>query len=91
MSTAFRVGLFVAAALAIFAAGVFLIGNREFLFQSTYRLNADFTNVAGLVTGADVRVGGLHEGTVRRIDLPQRPDEKVRVEMDAPKWWRPSP
>jgi phospholipid/cholesterol/gamma-HCH transport system substrate-binding protein len=82
MSKAFRVGLFVAAALAIFAAGVFLIGNREFLFQSTYRLNADFPNVAGLVAGADVRVGGLHEGTVRRIDLPQRPDEKVRVEMD---------
>lgn len=88
MSKAFRVGLFVVATLAIFGAGVFLIGNREFLFQSTYRLNAEFPNVAGLVAGAEVRVGGLHEGTVRRIDLPRRPDQKVRVEMDIDKGTR---
>jgi phospholipid/cholesterol/gamma-HCH transport system substrate-binding protein len=80
-----RVGLFVVATLAIFAGGVFLIGSREFLFRSTYRLNAYFTNVSGLGGGAEVRVGGLHEGTVRRIVLPQRPDGKVRVELDMDK------
>jgi phospholipid/cholesterol/gamma-HCH transport system substrate-binding protein len=85
MSRAFRLGLFIVATLAIFAGGVFLIGNREFLYRSTYRLNADFKNVAGLDNGAEVRVGGLHEGTVRRIILPQHPDQKVRVEMDMDK------
>jgi phospholipid/cholesterol/gamma-HCH transport system substrate-binding protein len=78
-------GLFIVATLAIFAGGVFLIGNRDFLYRSTYRLNADFTNVAGLGDGAEVRVGGLHEGTVRRIVLPRQPDQKVRVEMDMDK------
>jgi len=82
MSRAVRLGLFIIATLAIFAGGVFLIGSREYLFRSTYLLNANFTNVAGLENGADVRVGGIHEGTVRRIVLPRSPDQPVRVEMD---------
>jgi phospholipid/cholesterol/gamma-HCH transport system substrate-binding protein len=70
------------AALAIFAAGVFLIGEKQFLFHRTYRLNAAFDTVAGLTGGAAVRVGGIHKGTVRQIDLPSRPDSKITVEMD---------
>ena len=82
MSQAFRIGLFVVAGLAALFTGVFLIGSQESLFQRTYRLQAQFTNVAGLADGADVRVGGLHEGTVKHIELPNRPDGKVTVIMD---------
>jgi phospholipid/cholesterol/gamma-HCH transport system substrate-binding protein len=82
MSRAFRLGVFIVAALLIFAAGVFWIGKNQMLFQSKYRLNAEFKTVAGLAGGAPVRVAGIQQGTVRRIDLPQRPDQKVRVEMD---------
>jgi phospholipid/cholesterol/gamma-HCH transport system substrate-binding protein len=82
MTKALRVGIFVVATLFIFGVGVFWIGSREFRFKSTYRLNADFQTVAGLDEGASVRVGGIREGTVRRIVLPQRPDQKIRVEMD---------
>lgn len=82
MSKAFRLGLFVVAMLLLFCAGVFWIGSRRFLFSSTYRLNADFPTAAGLSEGAQVRVGGTHQGTVRRIVLPNRPDQRVRVEMD---------
>jgi phospholipid/cholesterol/gamma-HCH transport system substrate-binding protein len=82
MSRAFRLGIFIVATLLIFAAGVFWIGNKQFLFHSTYRLQAEFQNVAGLNGGAEVRVGGIHEGTVRQIQLPVRPNEKVRVLMD---------
>jgi len=81
MSTAFRLGFFVVTTLLILAAGIFLIGNKKFLFSPTYRLKADFPNVSGLNNGADVRVGGIHEGTVTRIDLPSRSDQKVTVEM----------
>ena len=80
--SAFRVGVFIVAALAVFSAAVFLIGDKEFLFSRTYRLNAAFQTVAGLSDGAEVRVGGIHKGTVHRIDLPGRPDQKVNVEMD---------
>lgn len=85
MSQAFRLGLFIVAGLAVLVAGVFLIGSRESLFQSTYHLKTEFQNVAGLADGADVRVGGLHQGTVKRIQLPNKPDGKVTVTMDLDK------
>jgi phospholipid/cholesterol/gamma-HCH transport system substrate-binding protein len=85
MSQAFRLGLFIVAALAVLVVGVFLIGSRESLFQSTYHVKAEFQNVAGLADGADVRVGGLHQGTVKHIQLPNQPDGKVTVTMDLQK------
>ncbi len=85
MSQTFRLGLFIVAALAVLVAGVFLIGSRESLFQSTYHVKAEFQNVAGLADGADVRVGGLHQGTVKQIHLPNQPDGKVTVTMDLDK------
>src|SRR5665213_135802 len=77
-----RLGLFVVVTLAILIAGVFLIGNTQTLFKSTYRVKAEFQNVSGLSDGADVRVGGIHEGTVRHIQLPKQPNGKVTVVMD---------
>jgi len=82
MSRTFRLGLFVILTLLIFSVGVFWVGSKQFLFQSTYRLNADFPSVGGLPEGAVVRVGGIHQGTVKHIELPSQPDGKVRVTMD---------
>jgi len=81
MSTV-RLGVFVISALAILSGGIFLIGSRKLDFRSTYTLQAEFQNAGGLVEGADVRVGGIHMGTVRSIDLPKTPDGKVSVRMD---------
>ena len=81
MSSSARLGIFILAMLVLFFAGIFWIGNRQFLFNSTYQLSADFPNVAGLADGADVRVAGIHEGTVSSIQLPARPTEKIRVIM----------
>lgn len=80
--TAFRLGLFILLSLALFAVGIFWIGKKSFLFQSTYRLNADFPNAAGLFEGSAVRVGGIHRGTVTEIDLPEHPDQGVRIVMN---------
>ncbi len=82
MSRAFRLGLFIVTTLLILAAGVFLIGEKRFLFRHTYRLEAEFQNVAGLDNGADVRVGGIHLGTVKYISLPSGPSGKLIVVMD---------
>ena len=81
MSKAFRVGIFLVLALLFLSAGIFLIGKKEFLFAPTYVLKTDFQNVEGLDNGAEVRVGGIHEGTISRIDLPSEPGGKVTVEM----------
>ena len=81
MSKAFRVGVFVVLALLWLLVGIFLIGNKEFLFSPTYRLKTDFQNVGGLNNGAEVRVGGIHEGTISRVDLPTEPGGKVTIVM----------
>ncbi len=85
MSRAARLGLFIVSTLAILVIGVFVIGSKQYLFSSTYQLKAQFDNVVGLDAGGDVRVGGVHSGTVRDILLPHKPGEKVTVVMDLGK------
>jgi phospholipid/cholesterol/gamma-HCH transport system substrate-binding protein len=82
MSRAARLGAFIIAALAILAVGIFIIGDRQYLFSDTYRLKAQFATVVGLDEGAEVRVGGVHSGSVRRVDLPKNPTDKITVLMD---------
>jgi phospholipid/cholesterol/gamma-HCH transport system substrate-binding protein len=82
MSKAARLGAFIIVTLAILAAGVFIIGSKQYLFRPTYRLKAQFATVVGLDSGAEVRIGGVHTGTVREIDLPGKPTEKITVLMD---------
>src|ERR1039458_908278 len=83
MSRVARLGAFIIATLAILAVGIFIIGSKEYLFASTYEVKSQFDNVMGLTEGADVRVGGVHSGTVRAIVLPHHPNEKITVVMDA--------
>jgi len=85
MPRAARLGAFIVVTLAILVAGVFIIGGKQYLFTSTYQLKAQFDNVVGLDAGGDVRVGGVHSGTVRAIVLPHKPGEKVTVIMDLGK------
>ena len=82
MSRVARLGAFIIFTFAVMAAGVFVIGSKAYLFRPTYQLKAQFADVAGLAAGADVRVGGVHSGTVHSIDLPHRPGDEVTVVMD---------
>jgi phospholipid/cholesterol/gamma-HCH transport system substrate-binding protein len=82
MSRLARLGAFIVVTLSLLAAGVFVVGSKEYLFMSTYQLKAQFDNVAGLAEGADVQVGGVHSGMVRSIELPHKPGEQVTVVMD---------
>jgi phospholipid/cholesterol/gamma-HCH transport system substrate-binding protein len=82
MTRAARLGAFIIATLAILAAGIFIIGSKQYLFTPTYRLKAQFSTVVGLDPGAEVRVGGVHTGSVRGIQLPTKPNDKITVLMD---------
>jgi phospholipid/cholesterol/gamma-HCH transport system substrate-binding protein len=85
MSRAARLGAFIIATLAILVAGIFIIGDRQYLFSNTYRLKTQFSTVVGLDEGAEVRVGGVHSGSVRKIELPKNPTDKITVLMDLQK------
>jgi len=56
MSRAFRVGTFIVGALLVLGIGVFLIGDKQLMFSSTYQLKANFKNVEGLDDGGEVRL-----------------------------------
>jgi phospholipid/cholesterol/gamma-HCH transport system substrate-binding protein len=83
MSRVARLGAFIIVTLVALAAGIFIIGSKEYLFSSTYQIKSQFDNVIGLAQGADVRVGGVHSGTVHSILLPHRPGDKIIVVMDV--------
>ena len=82
MARAMRIGFFVVLGLLCFSVGVFLIGKQNFRFKRTYTLKTEFRNVQGLNSGAEVRVGGIHEGTIKEILLPADPNGKLTVIMD---------
>jgi phospholipid/cholesterol/gamma-HCH transport system substrate-binding protein len=82
MSRAARLGAFILLGLTILASGIFIIGGKQYLFTSTYRLKAEFSSVVGLDAGAEVRVGGVHTGSVRSVELPSKPTDKITVWMD---------
>jgi phospholipid/cholesterol/gamma-HCH transport system substrate-binding protein len=82
MSRAARLGAFFIVALTILVSGIFIIGGNQYMFSSTYRLNTKFASVVGLDSGAEVRVGGVHSGSVRSVQLPNKPTDKITVWMD---------
>ncbi|GAA4385817.1 MlaD family protein [Hymenobacter koreensis] len=74
-----RLGLFVLAGLGCLVATLLLLARKQSLFSSSLPVQADFRNVAGLVTGNNVRLAGIDVGTVRRINILN--DSTVRVEL----------
>ena len=75
------VGIFVLGGLVLFATGLFLIGDRRMLFTDTFRVYAEFKQVAGLDIGAKVRVAGADAGEVEEIRVPGNPSGRFRVRM----------
>jgi phospholipid/cholesterol/gamma-HCH transport system substrate-binding protein len=81
-----RVGLLVLVALALGAATIFVLGDRQNLFvrKNDYRLR--FERVNGLAEGSMVQLDGVRVGTVGRIVLPRDTGEKmleVEISVDA--------
>jgi phospholipid/cholesterol/gamma-HCH transport system substrate-binding protein len=85
MSRSARLGAFILGTLAILAIGIFIIGSRKYLFERTYELRTQFTDVAGLQGGADVLIGGVHGGTVKSINLPHDSSNLITVILEMNK------
>ena len=62
-----RIGLLALSAIIATAIVVFLLSGEGGFFWQRYALRARFPNVAGLKTGAPVRVAGVEVGTVKNI------------------------
>lgn len=76
-----RVGVFVAAALAIGASLIFVIGTRKNMFASKSQFHAVFSSVGGLRNGSPLTMSGVDVGTVGDITL--RMDGKIYVDLNV--------
>lgn len=74
--TEFRVGLFVAAGLALAMVIIFLIGGEQQFFVRHYTLYANFTDISGLRVGAPVQLAGLRVGYVDKIVVPKKLEQR---------------
>jgi phospholipid/cholesterol/gamma-HCH transport system substrate-binding protein len=74
-------GLFLIAGVMLFALGIFLIGNRHEAFSHHVSLYSEFADVDGLTKGSKVRVAGMDAGQVTRIDVPNSPGSRFRIQM----------
>lgn len=83
------VGAFVIIGIAVFALGLFLIGNRRMLFERNFEVYAQFSNISGLQNGALVRVAGMEAGEVTQIEVPTGPTEQFRVRLRVREALRP--
>jgi phospholipid/cholesterol/gamma-HCH transport system substrate-binding protein len=77
----FVVGVFVIGGLLLFAAGLFLIGDRRLMFTEQFELQSTFTKVTGVQVGTRVRLAGIDAGEVLEIMIPTRPSDPFRVRM----------
>ena len=74
-----KLGIFVSLGLVVLILAIYYIGEKQLLFQSTFRLTGVFTDVGGLQPGNNVRLSGISIGTVESISLIS--DTTVRVEI----------
>jgi phospholipid/cholesterol/gamma-HCH transport system substrate-binding protein len=81
MNRSMMVGVFVIAGLALFSAGLFMIGNRHEAFARHVELYTEFSDVSGIVPGAKVQVAGMDAGEVLAMQVPSLPPAKFRVKV----------
>ena len=74
-----RLGIFVATGIALLIAAIYLIGERQEMFSSTFRVSGIFKDISGLLIGNNVRLAGLNIGVVERVT--QITDSTIKVDM----------
>ena len=75
------IGAFVIGGLLLFAAGLFLIGDRRLLFTDQVQFDTEFARVRGIAVGTQVRLAGLDAGEVVDIAIPPGPGDAFRVRV----------
>ena len=80
MKEEIKAGIIVVTSLIILSALIIVIGGTK-LFAKHDIYHVTFMNVAGLESGAQVRLGGVRVGRVMTIQAPQGPGEPVHVEI----------
>lgn len=74
-----KIGIFIFLGLTILVVGIFLVGDKDALFSSTFTVRAFFNEVQGLRSGATVRLSGIDVGSVESVQIVDDTTAKVEV------------
>ncbi|MCD6018780.1 MAG: hypothetical protein K0S53_1901 [Bacteroidetes bacterium] len=74
-----KLGIFVTIGLALFILGIYLIGDKQKMFNNTVTISGIFKDVSGLQVGNNVRFSGITIGVVENIEIVS--DSAVRVDF----------
>lgn len=77
-----KIGIFVFLAAAILVIAIFMLGDKEALFSSTFEVRTYFYDIQGLKSGATVRLSGIDVGTVTNVSIVDDTTGRVEVVMD---------
>lgn len=87
-----KLGIFIFLGSTLLVIGIFLLGNKDQLFASTFTVKAYFENIEGLRNGASVRFGGIDVGAVKEIkivdDVTGRVEVSMRIKTDIKRFIR---
>ncbi|MCC6721347.1 MAG: MCE family protein [Bacteroidia bacterium] len=75
-------GLFVVIGTLALIVSMYIIGAKQNLFGSNFRIYAEFKDVNGLMTGHNVRFAGIDVGTVENIDIINDTTVKITMLID---------
>ncbi len=76
-----KLGIFIFLGSTLLVILIFLLGNKDQLFASTFTVKAHFKNTEGLRNGASVRFGGIDVGAVKSIQIVNDTTGSVEVTM----------
>ncbi len=76
-----KLGIFIFLGSTLLVILIFLLGNKDQLFTSTFTVKAYFKNTEGLRNGAAVRFGGIDVGAVKGIRIVNDTTGRVEVSM----------
>jgi phospholipid/cholesterol/gamma-HCH transport system substrate-binding protein len=74
-----KIGIFISIGIAILIIAIFLLGDKNAMFKSTFDIKAYFRDIQGLRSGAIVRLSGIDVGSVKNIHIV--PDTTGRIEV----------
>lgn len=76
-----KLGIFIFIGSTLLVILIFLLGNKDQLFVSTFTVKAYFQDIQGLRNGASVRFGGIDVGAVKSIRIVNDTTGRVEVAM----------
>lgn len=76
-----KLGIFIFLGSTLLVILIFLLGNKDQLFASTFTVKAYFKNTEGLRNGASVRFGGIDVGAVKEIKILDDTTGRVEISM----------